>query len=206
MLLRRVAARRIAAPLAAQLAAPRRGLAAGLAIPGTPRLLADVAKLDLLQAEEPARVGAIWDAFHDDKPSVAGCTVGPEDTAAMVERAAESPNFVFPLRREGGHFILFSQYAPAHKMFVLTFLEDYRRSPETAQPWASVHIFDDLVTTKGVGLLRAEVVPERLTTAEAEHLLLLTQRYYTTSSYDKPWTFNHAERHFDIEGYLATCP
>ena len=91
-------------------------------------------------------------------------------------------------------------------MFVLTFLEDYRRAPEMAQPWASVHLFDELVTSKGVGLLRAEVVPERLTTPEAAHLLLLIQRFYGTSSYDKVWTFNHAERHFDFDGYLASCP
>ena len=101
---------------------------------------------------------------------MAGATLGPEDAQAIVERGAESPNFVFPLRRDGGHFMLFSQYAPAHRMFVLTFLEDYRQNPSMAQPWASVHLFDDLLTTKGVGLLRAEVVPERLMTEEASHL------------------------------------
>ena len=38
------------------------------------------------------------------------------------------------------------------------------------------------------------------------HLLLLVQRFYATSSYDKVWTFNHAERHFNLDAYLATCP
>lgn len=158
------------------------------------------------QAEEPSRIGAIWEAFHQEQPSCAGATIGPEDAAQIVERGAESPSFVFPLRREGGHFMLFSQYAVAHRMFVLTFLEDYRRAPELAQPWASVHLFDELVVSKGVGLLRCEVASERLTTAEAAHLLLLIQRFYATSSYDKVWTFNHAERHFDLDGYLAACP
>ena len=50
------------------------------------------------------------------------------------------------------------------------------------------------------------MAPERLTKAEAAHLLLLVQRYYGTSSYDRVWTFNHAERHFDLDGYLAACP
>ena len=184
----------------------RRSFATGIVIPGTPRALKDVAKIDMLESEEPARIGAIWEAFHQEQPSVAGNTLGPEESAQIIERGAESPNFVFPLRRDNGHFMLFSQFAPAHRMFVMTFLEDYRRNPELAQPWASVHVFDELLTTKGVGLIRAEVVPERLTNAEATHLLLLIQRYYGTSNYDKPWTFNHAERHFDLDGFLAACP
>ena len=194
---------RLARPLRGVVRSEIRQLGTGLVVPGTPRALKDVAKLDLLQEEEPARISAIWEAFHEEQSSCAGSTIGPEEATHIVERGAESPNFVFPLRREGGHFMLFSQYAAAHQMFVLSFLEDYRKSPEMAQPWASVHLFDDLVTTKSVGLLRCEVVPERLTSAEAEHLLLLVQRYYGTSNYDKVWTFNHASRHFDLDGYIA---
>ena len=139
-------------------------------------------------------------------PGTITVTVLLAGATALVERGAESPSFVFPLRRDGGHFMLFSQFAPAHRMFVMTFLEDYRKNPELAQPWASVHLFDELVVSKGVGLLRAEVTAERLTDAEAAHLLLLVQRYYATSNYDKVWMFNHAEKHFDVEGYLAACP
>ena len=51
-----------------------------------------------------------------------------------------------------------------------------------------------------------QVVPERLTAAEAQHLLLLIRRYYGSSNYDKVWMFNHMERRFDLEGYLAACP
>ena len=68
----------------------------------TPRVLADVAKIELLQEEEPTRIGAIWEAFHTDQPSVAGSTVGPEEAALIAERGGESPSFVSPLRREGG--------------------------------------------------------------------------------------------------------
>ena len=112
-------------------------------------------------------------------------TIDPSEHASIIERGAESPMFVFPLRREGGHFMLLSQFTAAHRMFVLTSLEEYRRSPTLAQPWASLHVFDELLSTKAVALLRAEVVPERLTTEEASHLLLLLRRYYGTANYDK---------------------
>ena len=162
-MLARLACRR--SPLACASLA-RRTYATGIVIPGTPRTLKDVAKLDMLEQEDPARIGAIWEAFHKDQESVAGSTVGPEEATAIAERGSESPNFLFPLRRGGGHFMMFSQYAPAHQMFVLTFLEEYRKAPEMAQPWASVHLFDELLTSKGVGLMRAEVAPERLTRLE----------------------------------------
>jgi ATP synthase F1 complex assembly factor 1 len=183
-----------------------RCLSSSLVVPGTPRALADVAKLELLEGEEPVRIGAIWDAFHEEREGVAGAALGPEEHASLAERGAESPMFIFPLRREGGHFMLFSQYTPVHNMFVLTSLEDYRRSPETAQPWASLHLFDELLTTKGVGLLRAEVASDRLTSEEAAHLLLLIRRYYGTSNYDRVWAFNHFNQRFDFDAYLASCP
>jgi len=180
--------------------------ASGIAIPGTPRTLGEVAKLDLLEQEEPSRISALWDAFHETKPDIAGASVAPDEYASIVERSSESPMFVFPIRRGGGHFMLFSQFSAAQRMFALTSLEDYQRSPAMAQPWASVHLFDELLSTKAVGLIRAEVVPERLTAAEAQHLLLLIRRYYGSSNYDKVWMFNHMERRFDLEGYLAACP
>ena len=187
-------------------ASPLRRTAASLAMPGTPRTLGDVAKLSLLETEEPARISALWDAFHDDKECVAGASLAPDEHASIVDRGAESPMFVFPIRREGGHFMLLSQYATAHRMFALTSLAEYQQNPAMAQPWASLHLFDELLTTKGVGLLRAEVAPERLTTDEAAHLVLLLRRFYGTAQYDKVWMFNHAEKHFDLDAYVAACP
>ena len=44
---------------------------------------------------------------------------------------------------------------------------------------------------------------QELINAEAA---LLLRRYYGTDQYDRVWTFNHAERHFNLDAYLATCP
>lgn len=181
-------------------------LSSSIAIPGTPRVLTDVAKTDLLEGEPPARVSALWEGFHDDKQFVAGVSIDPSEYNAIADRGGESPTFVFPVRRDNGHFMLFSQYSTAQRMFVFTFLEDYRKNPAMAQPWASVHLFDELIVSKGLGLLRAEVASERLTTPEAAHLLLLVRRYYGTDHYDKAWQFNHFQQRFDLDAYLAACP
>lgn len=184
----------------------RSRLSSSLSIPGTPRSLGDITKLELLQDEEPDRVKAIWEAYHTDRQSVAGASVDAAEYEAVAKRAVESPMFVFPVRRDGGHFMLFSQFSAANRLFALTSLEDYQTNPQMAQPWGSVHLFDEMLGDKGVGLVRAEVAKERLTTDEATHLLLLVRRYYGTEAYDKPWTFNHANRHFDVDKYLEECP
>ena len=182
----------------------RRGVA--LSIPGVPRALSDVTHIDLLENEEPARISAIWEAFHETKEGVAGTCIDAAEYESIAKRGAESPMFIFPIRREGGHFMLLSQFATADRMFVLTSLAEYQQNPAVAQPWASVHLFDELLATKAVALMRTEIVPERLTEEEAGHLLLLIRRYYGTDSYDKVWMFNHANKRFDLDEYLKACP
>lgn len=184
----------------------QRRVSSAISIPGVRRNLDEIAKRELFETETRARIGAIWETYHADKPGVAGTQLKVDSAEALIRRAVESPTFVFPIRREGGHFMLLSQYSQPDRMFVLTFLAEYQRSPASAQPWASVHIFDDLLTSKGIALLRVEVSTERLTKAEASHLLLLYERYYCTSNYDKVYIFNHSLKHFNLDKFLETCP
>ena len=158
------------------------------------------------QAEEPSRVAEIWEAYHSERPGVAGAALAASEHAVVVQRAAESPLFVFPVRRERGHFLLLSQYEPKSRIFAMTFLDDYKANPQLAPPWVSLHLFDELLQSKQLALARVEADASRLTTGEAEALLLLVRRYYGTDSYDRAWTFNHAPRHFDMDAYLASCP
>ena len=151
-------------------------------------------------------MSVIWEGFHEGRPELSGSSVSAEEHVRIIERAKESPLFIFPVRRDKGHFILFSQFDKQHSMFVMTFLEEYKSNPAAAQPWLSVTLFDELLTSKALGLLRVEAAPERLVKAEAAHVMSLVRRYYGTDNYDRVWTFNHAERHFDIEAYLSSCP
>ena len=239
-----------------------------ISLPGVPRRLGEVAKVELFEAEEPSRIGAIWESFHEDRPELAGCSVPADEHVKITERARESPLFIFPVRREQGHFLLLSQFNAQSDMFVMTFLEDYKRNPAAAQPWLSVTLFGELLTSKAVGLLRADIAPERLSKPEGEHMMALeraarsnvmalargspcvqpplqrptrslqppkrrtpsrvilaaaglanksrrslsafvtiqVRRYYGTDDYDRVWTFNHAERHFNLDAYLSVCP
>ena len=117
-----------------------------LSLPGVARRLGEVAKVEMLEAEEPERISAIWDEFHEHRPELAGCSVAAEEHLKITERARESPLFIFPVRREQGHFLLLSQFNAPSDMFVMTFLEDYKQNPAAAQPWLSVTLFGELLT------------------------------------------------------------
>ncbi|CAM9808831.1 unnamed protein product, partial [Laminaria digitata] len=38
-------------------------------------------------------------------------------------------------------------------------LQDYKVSPEGAQPYATISMYEDLVESKGLGLIRADITP-----------------------------------------------
>lgn len=52
----------------------------------------------------------------------------PAEEHKLAERARESPLFIFPVRRDKGHFLLLSQFDAPNDMFVMTFLEDYKQT------------------------------------------------------------------------------
>ena len=60
----------------------------------------------------------------------------------------------------------------------------------------------------GEGLRRRSKVAFRQKKRRRPRLPLAMQmrRYYGTDDYDRVWTFNHAERHFNLDAYLSACP
>lgn len=66
--------------------------------------------------------------------------------------------FVYPVFRDGGYFMLLSEFQDM--CFLFTFLEDYRKNPKTANPWMSLTLYDEFVQDKGLGLLRGDVAAQ----------------------------------------------
>ena len=97
---------------------PQLGLAAGLIIPGTPRALSDITKLDLLNDEEPARISAIWEAFHDAQPNVAGDgrteLVVVEGALLVVQAPAPSSWDLAPAPTARGDHLANPRYKPLY--------------------------------------------------------------------------------------------
>lgn len=67
--------------------------------------------------------------------------------------------------REGGYFTLLVEFQ--EKQCFLTYLEDYKTNPSRAQPYMTLSLFDELVETKRLALLRGEMT-NHLTKKEAK--------------------------------------
>lgn len=144
-----------------------------------PRVLGEIAKVDLLRQEEPDAIREIWQKHHEGSENALATDIPAEDFRTIVargrERCAEragraasrgprvaltpdvpptSPFFVFPVHREGGFFTLLSQFQDKYCLF--TYLDDYKANPATAQPYLTLTLYDDLVEDKGLALARGD--------------------------------------------------
>lgn len=167
---------------------------------GQARRLDDVVKLELLQKEPAPAIRQIWEAYHQDAPACVALTLDAEAHARLRERLQESPMFVTPVPREGGYFVLAVQHQQRSLCF--TYLEEYNKSPHTAQPWLFATVYDELVADKGLALARGEFAPHLLSKPEAQRALERLLAVYTSDRYDRAWIFNHAPAHFDFEAYV----
>lgn len=180
-----------------------------------PRRLGDITKLPLLQQEEPEVIRQIWTEFHKGRNDTIGITLPKDKFQALMAKAKRCPIFILPVYRlpehntaetsvgEAGYFVLLSQFQSTH--FLLTYLEDYKRNPTQAQPYMTVSTYDDLVETKGLGLLRVDFTPQ-LSRVEANKVLDLLQHYYSEKGGEYAEQFNHTPAKFSFDAYINSIP
>lgn len=88
----------------------------------------------------------------------------------------------------------------------MTYLEHYRSNATGAQPWLTVTLFDEMLETKGLALLRAEVT-NMITRQEAMVLVELLKSFYLGQGkmYDAVVAFNEASDKFDFNTVLRVA-
>jgi ATP synthase F1 complex assembly factor 1 len=91
------------------------------------------------------------------------------------------------------------------KAFLMTFLEDYRQNPSTAQPWMCVSVYDDLQQSHDLHLLRTDFT-QHLTKQEAHFVQRMVVLSYTCPGQSSfAAAFNRAPATFDLDRYLEMC-
>ncbi|CAM9404096.1 unnamed protein product, partial [Ectocarpus sp. 8 AP-2014] len=63
----------------------------------------------------------IWTAYHDEREDSLGTVIPGDSLDGLQAKAKKCPMFVLPVWRDGGHFMMLSQYQD--KCFLLTYLE-----------------------------------------------------------------------------------
>ena len=167
----------------------------------SPRTLAEITNLPLLEAENADGIKSIWETHHDSQATCISGTMSSSQYNTLFQRLRESQYFVLPVKRDDGHFMMLSQAQEKHILF--TYLEDFRNNPETALPYLAVTLYDDFKENKDLVLLRGDI-SDMITKPESTNLLHLFTKFYF-SDYEWVDTFNNKPNEFDFEKHLENC-
>ncbi|RHY07518.1 hypothetical protein DYB25_005207 [Aphanomyces astaci] len=175
----------------------------------SPRSLQSLVKLDDLQLETPDAIRRIWGEYHDAKSDALATVLTAAELETLIARGKKCSFFVFPVYRvnsetkEEGFFTMLSQFQD--KCFLLTTLDAYRENPAQAPPCLTVSLFDDLVPSKELALVRGDVA-NVLDKPEASVLLdALLARYVDDDLFSTVEAFNLKPHEFNFDAYLAEC-
>ncbi|CAN0376299.1 unnamed protein product [Scytosiphon promiscuus] len=83
--------------------------------------------------------------------------------------------------------------------------QDYKVNPGGAQPYATISMYSDLVESKELGLIRADITPN-LNKKEVARLVRLLIRFYSPHAHHHVEAFNLRPEEFDLEKLLLETP
>ncbi len=164
--------------------------------------LGEIVKVPLLKANPPLEIQRIWEEYHSETVSSVGHVLPAGEWLMLKERARRCPLFIYPVARPGsdadtrkGFFTLVGQWQENNLVF--TFLDDFRTSPMTAQPWLAFSTYDDLVEEKGLALLRGEFTT-RLDKEDVDRIFDSVRHFYLGDGYRHVESFNHSPDQFQF--------
>ena len=74
-----------------------------------PRKLREVAQVSMLGREPTESIKSIWSDYYKDNLNIVSGSMTTAKFNFLLQKSKESPFFIFPVFRKGGHFILLSQ-------------------------------------------------------------------------------------------------
>ena len=82
---------------------------------------------------------------------------------------------------------------------MLTFLEDFKKNPLSANPYLVLTLFDELIRVKHLALLRGDVISNMTQDEGGTVMEMLLDSYLVDSEFEKVRQFNHNPSQFDFE-------
>mmetsp|Transcript_8029 Transcript_8029/g.14473 ORF Transcript_8029/g.14473 Transcript_8029/m.14473 type:complete len:158 (-) Transcript_8029:141-614(-) len=136
-----------------------------------------------------------------------GVVIPGERANSVLSRASECPFFVQPVFRDGGFFMLITQFQePSH--FLIAYLEDYKLDPARAQPLLIFSVIDDLIAKPkidaNVGLVRVDVINPGIRDDEGLKVVQNTlDAYCNEDEFFHVKTFNKSPNSFDVDDFIS---
>jgi len=144
----------------------------------------------------------IWNEYHHSKPHTVSTVLNAAQYQQLLSKGKAAKVFIFPVPKgeAPNHLVLVSMQQ--EKSFLLTFLGDYQVNPTGANPYMVLTCFDELVESKGIALLRGDLISHL---DEDEGHVLMTQLlngYLRDTEYETIKMFNHEPNSFDYEQHI----
>ena len=170
-----------------------------------PMNLNEIVKLDVLTQESNDRIKEIWSGSQTvNRTGLHICgDLDVQQDRLFRAKGKECPMFVFPVFKDSDdqYMMLLSQFQ--QNMFILTYLEEYKRNPASARPWMQITLYDELVKEKAISLYRADFIPELSIPESTTLSKVLFNMYSDQGMYDSHvLTFNKHPAKFDYNKYL----
>ena len=123
-----------------------------------PRKLREIVKMSAMEKETPETIDKIWTEYHTMRGHTISAVMTPSLYMNLLGRAKAHPFFVYPVPKaeDNSYFMLVAQNQ--EKSFILTWLEDFKKNPLSANPYLVLTCFDELVRTKQRALLRGDII------------------------------------------------
>lgn len=166
-----------------------------------PRSLDSILKLDTVTHASPEEVASLWNGYHSGR-SLISAVIKKELFNTLQHRAKTCPLFVVPLRQGNGYTTFFLQAQMPHLLF--TGLEDYKVRGTNASPYLTVAHYTELADSKGLVLVRGDVVfPSKLSDVEAKQLMEVSHSFFLDDSrYRLVEQFNKESGNFEFKEVL----
>ena len=115
--------------------------------------------------------------------------------------------FLVPVKREDGSFFNMVSQMQDGKYCLLTFVDQYRANPLTAPPYMTISFFDELLSTKQIGLLRADVISADISKNVGQRVVKYLREFYTDPrKFQYVKTFNLRPNEFHYQDFKNSFP
>lgn len=171
--------------------------------PLAPKSLESIIDVERFKGASPEELSALWNEYHIGRGHI-GMVMKSELYHLLVHRTSSCLYFVIPVWRGQGYTSMFVQAKMPHMIF--TGLEDYKAKGTQAAPYFTVTYHKEFAESKGLVLVRGDIVfTSKLSDEEATWLLETTQSFYLNDSrYKLVEQFNRETREFEFKDVLQT--
>jgi len=158
--------------------------------------------MSIFERENASTIEELWAEYHRARQHTTSKVLSTAQYMQLLSKAQAAPMFLLPVPKgedSNSYFMLVCQNQ--QKSFVLTYLEDFKRNPLTANPYLVLTCFDELVRGKGLALLRGDVISHMSRNEGATIMEQVLQSYLHDSEYETVRKFNFEPQSFDFEAH-----